>query len=144
MTVPTKPEASEVDALRAAYLTLHEASGFRVGDKVRVLRKAASLEAGWDNVWDKYMDRAVGDVFTIIKDGAGGGFLMNSHGGLFPWFVLELVERAPERVASITIESQGVTATATPDAVQVGEQTFTREQIAAFAKAMDDAKGGER
>ena len=32
-----------------AYITLHNASGIKVGDKVKILRKAKDREMGWEN-----------------------------------------------------------------------------------------------
>jgi len=39
---------------------------FKIGDRVRVLRKAKSNERGWQNSWiDGSMDRAVGRIGVI-------------------------------------------------------------------------------
>lgn len=40
-------------------------NGIKVGDKVRVVRKAESLEDGWQTVWNPDMDEAVGKVGTV-------------------------------------------------------------------------------
>lgn len=68
------------------------------GDKVRVVRKAKSLDDGWQTVWNPYMDEAVGKVGTVSHISANfrecgievdvpdvGAFM-------YPYFVLEKVE----------------------------------------------------
>ena len=39
------------------YLKGQKASGIKVGDKVRVTRKANSHENGWNTFWEKVMDK---------------------------------------------------------------------------------------
>ena len=75
-----------------SYLDLHKASGLKVGDKVKVTRKAEDYENGWGDIWDdESMDDSVGKVFEITSDAQyGGGFLLNSN--WYPYFVLEKVE----------------------------------------------------
>ena len=85
---PQKPTAED-------YLAAHKASGLKVGDKVRVMRKAVSREGGWDASWnDEYMTPFVGGVFTIWSDRQEIGFELERNGEYFyfPYFVLEKVE----------------------------------------------------
>jgi len=70
---------------------------FKVGDKVRITRKAASHELGWENDWVSYMDKAVGNVGTVKSindhleyDVTVSGPKVPSFG--YPSFVLELVK----------------------------------------------------
>lgn len=80
-----------------AYLTLHKASGLKVGDKVRVLRKAKDHEMGWVNSWMEGMDKNVGRVLEIEKDNGRIGFILDNGLPLgHPFFVLELVKTALE------------------------------------------------
>jgi len=73
---------------------------FKKGDKVRVLRKAASHENGWRNAWTAEMNDAVGKTGTVLfvipqdldvtVEISGIG-----HNFGYPVFVLELVKDTP-------------------------------------------------
>jgi len=39
---------------------------FHVGDRVRITRKAQANERGWDNSWVAEMNKAVGQIGTIV------------------------------------------------------------------------------
>jgi hypothetical protein len=77
------------------YLAGHDASGLKVGDRVKVLRKADDYEAGWKASWvDECMDEMIGEIHTIKADDYWAGFLLESTdkpGWRFPYFVLEKV-----------------------------------------------------
>ena len=47
------------------YETRQEASGIKVGDRVRVLRSVPDYTDGWGNDWTKAMDQAVGSVGVV-------------------------------------------------------------------------------
>lgn len=66
----------------------------KVGDKVRVVRKAQSREDGWGNAWVEDMDDWVGKVFKVDRIYSDDGIrLVDSHSWwVFPYFVLEKVE----------------------------------------------------
>ena len=70
--------------------------GLKVGDFVKILRKAKDGENGWDNYWPEEADTWVGKTGEIIEDGGGAGlkvFLEEENDWwLFPYFVLENVE----------------------------------------------------
>jgi hypothetical protein len=76
------------------YLKGHEASGLKVGDRVRVLRKAEGYEGGWVGSWVEDMDETVGHQFTVHADYAinGFSFIKDGYEWRFPHFVLEKVE----------------------------------------------------
>ncbi len=80
------------------YLKLHNASGLKVGDRVRVTRKAESHELGWRNGWVCTMDNMVGKVGVISIDDGVHGFRLRFSGDEssiplgYPAFVLEKVE----------------------------------------------------
>ena len=76
---------------REAYLQLQESSGIKVGDFVKVLRKAKTNEMGWDNGWDEDMDQYVGQVFRVQYVGPYGIGLEKTLYE-FPFFVLERVD----------------------------------------------------
>jgi hypothetical protein len=76
------------------YTVAQNKCGLRVGDKVLVKRKARSLERGWGNCWLKSMDKFVGNIHKITSIvGSGGICLSGTWGYLFPYFVLEKVEK---------------------------------------------------
>lgn len=77
--------------LKAAYLIMHKASGLKVGDTVRVIRRVKSHQMGWDVHWNSDMNRSVGKTFRITKDGGWTGFTLGEW-FTYPWFCLELVE----------------------------------------------------
>ena len=73
------------------YVKKQEESGLKVVDYVRVTRKAANRENGWDNAWIPYnMDSAVGKVFKIENiNGEEGIRLSDKTTMQYPYFVLE-------------------------------------------------------
>ena len=74
-------------------------NNLKVGDLVRVTRKADSHEDGWTNLWAQDMDEAVGEVGTVShipSDFRECSIEVDVLGiGLFfyPYFVLEKVEQ---------------------------------------------------
>lgn len=79
--------------IKEAYKVMQEASGIKVGDRVKVLRKAEDCEMGWEYGWLGSMDERIGEVLFVdgIKDNA-----VRTNKGYFPFFVLEVIE--PETV----------------------------------------------
>lgn len=79
------------------YLDAQKACGLKVGDYVRVTRKAYDCEAGWDNGWADGMDKTVGmvgNVLAVSSDGIQISFASSRNGRwYFPYFVLEKVEK---------------------------------------------------
>lgn len=73
------------------YLEGHEASGLKIGDMVKITRKAKSNEDGWDNNWDKGMDKYIGKEFVISFDAHKHGFRLLNESYCYPYFILELV-----------------------------------------------------
>jgi len=73
------------------YLKGHKASGLKVGDKVRVLRKAENFEGGWNGTWFPDKTQCIGKEYEIKEDNNGSGFAF--YGWHFPYFVLEKVEK---------------------------------------------------
>jgi len=81
------------------YLKGHNNCGLKVGDRVKVIRKADSYEKGWNNSWVPKMDKYLGCIGIIVKDAKEFGFRVKFEcpGGIFrpynyPYFVLEKVE----------------------------------------------------
>ncbi len=68
----------------------------KIGDKVKVLRKAKSYEGGWNNSWCLYMDSTVGKEFVVNgfnDDDCGWGISLVGVCD-YPYFVLEPVDKA--------------------------------------------------
>lgn len=90
------------------YLQGQEASGIKVGDTVRVVRKACKGEGGWDNVWMPEMEvgreRVVKHIYGTDGCELTGGFT-------YPYFVLEVIssqrgEDRPEEEKPIKEEAK--------------------------------------
>ena len=77
------------------YLEGHRNCGIKVGDRVRVTRKAESRKAGWDNWWEEGMDEFVGETVIVLVDWENHGFRCVQPEGyeffVFPYFVLEKI-----------------------------------------------------
>jgi len=107
-----------------AYETLSKASGFEVGDKVRILRKFESWELGCNCGWFSSKEEYIGQVGEIVDISNRGSIhiLLGCEGFYysFPFFVLELVEPV-KKTHTITIDGKST---------EVSEDT--REQILAL------------
>ena len=81
------------------YLKGHNNCGLKVGDRVRLIRKAETHEKGWNNGWASEMDKYVNCIGVIVEDNKQLGFAVefkypNGNSPLYnyPYFVLEKVE----------------------------------------------------
>ena len=89
--------------------------GLKVGDKVKILRKAVSFEDGWDNYWSEGADTWVGKTGVIIGDSKVVGlkvFLEEEDDcWYFPYFILEKVEysETPKHVEPVKQEEKKLT-----------------------------------
>ena len=83
--------------IREAYTVMQAASGIEVGDKVRVLRRAKSREMGWEGFWRPRMDFALNEVMEVTRFNSAGGLELGL-GFYYPFFVLELVEKATSTI----------------------------------------------
>lgn len=80
---------------KEAYLILQEKSGLKVGDTVKVLRKAENYEMGWNNIWNSRMDEFLNQKYIIIHIGTDGIQLKDIYDYFdFPFFVLEKIANA--------------------------------------------------
>lgn len=84
-------EDSIKEAKIKVYTEYQEASGLKVGDKVKVTRRADSFENGWTRTWVEQMDDDVGEIYTISSFGDKAAGVMLEDGWYFPFFVLEKV-----------------------------------------------------
>lgn len=89
------------------YIEAQEASGLKIGDIVKVVRKAKDGEKGWDNSWID--DRMfIGDV-GVIKSIDNEGITIFNNRYKFPYFVLEKVTKEEPKVYKyiLTLTSEG-------------------------------------
>jgi len=85
--------------LKEAYLKMQDNCGIEEGDTVRVLRKAKDREMGWETCWIELMNEAIGNTYKVMRKNGAFGIRLdfkNSGCWLFPFFVLELVEKKKE------------------------------------------------
>ena len=78
------------------YIKYQKASGLKVGDTVKVLRKASSFENGWNNSWVDKMNSNIGRIDKIRSIGGAAGIILESNIFNYPFFVLEKVTPMPE------------------------------------------------
>lgn len=84
--------------VKEAYKIMQKASGIKVGDRVRLLRKVSGEgEMGWHEGWCGDMSDRVGKIGTVIdvRDHTIDVNIQASH-FTYPFFVLEVVEPAKE------------------------------------------------
>ena len=79
------------------FLAYHNASGFAIGDNVKILRAAKSYKFGWDNTWTKGTNNCVGKIGKIVANYNECGWGISFGGSsianfAFPDFVLEKVD----------------------------------------------------
>lgn len=76
--------------IRECYIKMQENCGIKIGDTVKVLRKAVLDELGWECSWLSLMDDHIGKEFTVSAlEGSEGIRLDNGY--LYPFFVLEKI-----------------------------------------------------
>lgn len=79
------------------YLEGHMNCGIKVGDRVRVTRKAEDLENGWGDFWAEDMDTEIGQTLIVVEDYKKYGFACqktldeNDLYRAYPYFVLEKI-----------------------------------------------------
>ena len=83
------------------YEIKQKAAGFKIGDRVKVVRIAQSHEDGWNNDWvADEMNRCVGEEFEIRRIWNDKGISLGGYN--FPFFVLERVESPEEKIKRIS------------------------------------------
>lgn len=96
---PEEPVAADLPYKDRLKLWLKE-HDLKVGDKVRIVRKAESHENGWHNSWASKMSEAVGAIGTLRDvgiDSLGLSVYCDKIGTWsYPYFVLEPVKEADE------------------------------------------------
>ena len=83
------------------YLSGHNASGLKVGDKVKIIRAYKTNEGGCELSWNGELSEFIGETFEIKQDDNEYGFIFGSGGNFcnfwFPYFVLEKVEEPAKK-----------------------------------------------
>jgi len=79
--------------IKEAYLIMQKNCGIKVGDTVKVLRKAEQYEMGWDSTWVKEMDETIGKTF-VVREINWFGVSLNDLHFTFPVCVLKKVDPA--------------------------------------------------
>ncbi len=101
--------------LENEYLRKHNQSGLKVGDIVKVTRKAENNELGWRNCWIKLKDEWIGKHVKIHADHGQEGFeiddrILRFEYGYYhaPYFILskEEIEFTTIKKIPITISNQ--------------------------------------
>jgi hypothetical protein len=87
----------------AAQIAWLEMTALKVGNKVKVARKAKDHEFGWDNSWEPDMSRTIGKELTIVRDAGEFGIKLKTGGCeyAFPFFVLEPIQEEPSLSGSV-------------------------------------------
>jgi hypothetical protein len=95
------------------------------GDRVRVTRKAKTLELGWDSFWLPEMDQYVGKELEVVAVRGCAGIHCNDY--LFPAHVLEVISRA-ERKRTVHL-SEHFQATVSEKGMTIHGCLITREKF---------------
>ena len=118
--------------LQEAYLTLHQASGFEVGGKVKTLRLPQGNEHGWAvNSLANSHAGEVGKVGQITSDQKSRGF--GVHGYVWPFFCLELIKKGspPLKIGDNEVKFNDT-------GIKVGCQAVTKGQVKEIYKRLFD------
>jgi hypothetical protein len=106
------------------YLAFHNASGLKVGDSVRVVRKAEDREMGWGDIWSGHMDDCVDRTYKIIGDATSYGWELDNK-WTFPTFVLQKVDSTPAPQPAPATEEIVIN----KDSVIVNGKVLTKKEI---------------
>jgi len=74
------------------YMFFQERQGLRVGDRVKVMRKAESHAKGWRNSWTQVMTNCIGGTYTVRRINSRHGIGLVDVNQAFPCFVLKKVK----------------------------------------------------
>lgn len=98
--------------MEKTYKERQDECGLKVGDKVKILRKAVGYEDEWGSDWPEDADTWVGKTCEIIGDSKGSGFKVfceeENNWWFLPYFVLEKVEEneTPKHVEPVKQEEK--------------------------------------
>jgi len=115
--------------LQQAYKIMQDNCGIEVGDTVKVLRKAKDYENGWGCVGTFSSNYRKNGVVENIDEKLGIRVLFENDKELFPFFVLELVKKAPKLPEPIEISSMYRCEFKEDGSIAVGCQTLDFDLI---------------
>lgn len=100
--------------MEKSYKERQRECGLKVGDEVKILRKAEDDEDGWGNCWIPKMSRCVGGIGVVEDTHERSGIFVKMDEETsywFPYFVLEKVEvnETPKHVDSVKQEEKKLT-----------------------------------
>ena len=119
--IKTEIEIEIEKAKKEIYIKYQKASGLKVGDTVRVLRKASPHENGWNNFWVDSMNSNIDRIDKIRSIDGAVGITLESGIFNYPFFVLEKVAPKPKPM-EVLIENEWVKSM-NPDEI-VGKYTM--------------------
>lgn len=100
-TLEEEIEEETAGIKKEIYLKYQADSDFKVGDKVKVLRKAKHMELGWNEMWLELKDKFIGKTFIIKEIEDTGIALRYKKDDIctwhFPYFILEKVKHVYHR-----------------------------------------------
>ena len=80
--------------LEECYIYMQSKCGIKVGDKIKVLRKASNQELGWSNNWNPDMDYLVGNTYNVSEVNKNGICVKRKDcfkNWFLPFFILEKI-----------------------------------------------------
>ncbi len=91
-------------SVKEAYRVLQAECGIEVGDRVKVLRMPTGKDGklGWKER-NSASDDITGREYKIEMDNGSRGFALENCGADYPFFVLELVEKAKPELPPIMV-----------------------------------------
>jgi|TARA_R110002110_G_scaffold184875_2_gene391768 hypothetical protein len=120
------------------YKDLHDALleeyKYKMGDTVKVLRKAESYELGWDAIWSESMDVFVGNVYEISEVNKYGVELYDGEVGCFT-LPLHVIERGDPPLMEVEINDEYTAIIQTDGSVKVGCQHISYDVLNSIHKA---------
>jgi len=111
------------------YLAFHKASGLKIGDTVKVTRKAEDYEMGWKDIWASYMDDYVGHTYKITGDGDFYGWELDNK-YTFPTFVLQKIDEPAKKGEVVKPATSEIVVK--ENSVVINGNELTKEQVGAL------------
>lgn len=119
------------------FLGFHNASELRIGDCVRITRKAEDHEMGWCSNWFPVMNKLVGNTYTIVGNGKELGWVISDNNNItwhVPDFILQKVDGVP--IYFDTTLGYKVSINKTTSIVRVGEHKLTPKDLKSILNIM--------
>lgn len=83
-------------------------NNIKIGDKVKITRKAKNYENGWDTKWTVPMDKTIGEsgIALAFDDEIGIQVETEDEGYWYPYFVLEKVEEPKKKYVPFNLSKE--------------------------------------